>query len=72
MQIRHHFIVMKDYGVPHTLNTLTSGLNQVVCTTTAKSGRELFSGSKDASLLVCTRKKIFGWEVQIFCEWRHK
>jgi len=38
-----------------------------------ESGRELFKGSKDvASLLVCTRKKIFGWRMRIFCEWRHK
>jgi len=29
--------------------------------------------SKDAaSLLVCTRKKIFAWGVQVFCEWHHK
>jgi len=29
--------------------------------------------SKDASsLLVCTRKKFFGWGVQVFCEWHHK
>jgi len=35
----------------------------------AVSGRELFKGSKDvASLLVCTRKKIFGWGMRIFCE----
>jgi len=39
----------------------------------AESGRELFKDSKDAtSLLVCTRKKIFGWGMWIFCEWRHK
>jgi len=47
-----------------TLHTRNSG---------AESGRELFKGSKDvASLLVCTRKKLFGWGVQIFCEWHHK
>jgi len=35
--------------------------------------RELFKGLNAlASLLVCTRKKIFYWELQIFCEWRHK
>jgi len=39
----------------------------------AESGGELFKGSKDAaSLLVCTRKKLFGLGVQIFCEWRRK
>jgi len=58
-----------------------SGLNQVVrakttgshvalhvCNSGTKSGRELFKGSKDAaSLLVCTRKKFFGWGCG-FCE----
>ena len=35
--------------------------------------RVLFKPLKDlASLLVCTRKKFFGWGLQIFCEWRHK
>ena len=39
----------------------------------AESGGDLFKGSKDAaSLLVCTRKKLFGLGVQIFCEWRRK
>jgi len=34
---------------------------------------DLVEASKDAaSLLVCTRKKFFGWGMQIFCEWRHK
>ena len=34
-----------------------------------ESGRELFKGSKDvANLLVCTRKKFFGWGLRIFCE----
>jgi len=29
--------------------------------------------SKDmASLLVCTRKKFFGWGLRIFCDWHHK
>jgi len=33
----------------------------------ADFARELFKPSKDlASLLVCTRKKIFGWGLQIF------
>ena len=33
---------------------------------------ELFNGSNgSASLVDCTRKKIFGWGVQIFCDWRH-
>jgi len=37
------------------------------------SGRELCKGSKDmASLLVDTRKKLYGWDVPIFCEWCHK
>jgi len=40
-----------------------------MCSSGAKSGRELFKGSKDvASLLVCTRKKFFGWGLRIFCE----
>jgi len=34
---------------------------------------DLVKASKDAaSLLVCTRKKLFAWGVQVFCEWRHK
>jgi len=33
----------------------------------AESGRELFKVSKDsASLVVCTRKKIFGWGCRFF------
>ena len=35
--------------------------------------RKLFKGSNGlTSLLVCTRKKNFGWGWWIFCEWRHK
>jgi len=35
----------------------------------AESGKELFKGSKDAaSLLVCARKKFFGWGLRIFYE----
>jgi len=35
--------------------------------------QELFKGSNGlTSLLDCTRKKFFGWEVRIFCDWRHK
>ena len=35
----------------------------------AESGRELFKPSKDtASLLDCTRKKLFWFGVRIFCE----
>jgi len=34
---------------------------------------DLVEASKDAaSLLVCTRKKIFAWGMWVFCEWRHK
>jgi len=34
---------------------------------------DLVEASKDAaSLLVCTRKKIFAWGVRVFYEWRHK
>jgi len=34
---------------------------------------DLVEVSKDASsLLVCTRKQLFDWGLQIFCEWRHK
>jgi len=34
---------------------------------------DLVEASKDAaSLLVCTRKKIFAWGLRVFCEWRHK
>jgi len=37
------------------------------------SAMDLVEASKDAaSLLVCTRRKIFAWGMQIFCEWRHK
>ena len=39
----------------------------------ADCARELFKGSNgSASLLVCTRKKFFGWGLRIFCEWRHR
>jgi len=35
--------------------------------------RELFNGSNgSASLADCTRKKIFGWGLRIFCDWCHK
>jgi len=35
--------------------------------------RELFNGSNgSASLVDCTRKKVFAWGVQDFCEWHHK
>jgi len=35
--------------------------------------RELFKGSnRSASLVDCTRKKIFWFRVQIFCDWCHK
>jgi len=35
--------------------------------------RELFKGSNgSASLLVCTRKKFFGWGLRIFFDWCHK
>jgi len=34
---------------------------------------ELFKPSKNLeSQTVCTRKKFFGWALQIFCEWCHK
>ena len=34
---------------------------------------DLVEVSKDAaSLLVCTRKNVFPWGVQVFCERRHK
>ena len=34
---------------------------------------ELFKSSKDsANLRVCNQKKILGWGLRIFCEWRHK
>ena len=39
----------------------------------ADCARELFNGSNgSASLVDCTRKKILGWRVRIFCDWRHK
>ena len=39
----------------------------------ADCARELFKGSNgSASLVDCIRKKVFGWGVQIFCDWRHK
>ena len=39
----------------------------------ADCARELFNGSNgSASLVDCTRKKIFAWGVRVFCEWRHK
>jgi len=38
----------------------------------ANCARELFKGSnRSASLVDCTRNKVFGWGVRIFCEWRH-
>jgi len=68
-----------------SINTLASGhfwgfLRQnngiargFVCTRNlgGESGRKLFKGSKDAaSLLVCTWKKFFAWELWFFCDWR--
>jgi len=39
----------------------------------ADCNRELFNGSnRSASLVDCTRKKIFAWGVRVCCEWRHK
>jgi len=39
----------------------------------ADCARELFKGSNGlASLVDCTQKNFLGWEVRIFCEWRHK
>ena len=39
----------------------------------ADCARELFKGSNgSASLVDCTRKKIFAWGMRVFCEWRHK
>jgi len=39
----------------------------------ANCARELFKGlNRSASLVDCTRKKIFGWVLRIFCDWRHK
>ena len=39
----------------------------------ADCATELFKGSNESdSLLDCTRKKFFGWGLQIFCKWRHK
>jgi len=39
----------------------------------ADCARELFKGSNgSASLLVWTRKNVFGWGVRFFCDWRHK
>jgi len=63
-----------------------SGLIQAVCKKTAGSHvalhgnysapvsvTDLVEVSKDAaSLVVCTRQKIFLLGVQVFCEWRHK
>jgi len=64
------------------LNNLTSGLFQVVCKKTAGSHvalrgnisapvqvTDLVEVSRDAaSLVVCTRNKIFWLGVQVFCE----
>jgi len=39
----------------------------------ADCARELFKGwNGSASLIDCTRKKLFGWGLRILCEWRHK
>jgi len=32
------------------------------------SMRRVFKGSRDAASLLVLEKKVFGWEVQIFCE----
>jgi len=46
---------------------LRGNFSSLVCST------DLVKVSKDAaSLLVCTRKKIFCFGVRVFCEWRHK
>ena len=67
------------------VNTLTSSLIQVVCKKAAGSHMalrgnisavrvtDLVEVSKDAaSLVVCTRKKIFWFGVRVFCELCHK
>jgi len=39
----------------------------------ADCARELLNGSNgSASLIDCTWKKNFAWEMRVFCEWRHK
>jgi len=39
----------------------------------ADCARKLFKPlNGSANLLVCTRKKIFGWGLRIFCEWCHR
>jgi len=39
----------------------------------ADCARELFKGlNESASLVVCTRRRFFGWGLRIFCEWHHK
>jgi len=64
------------------VNTFATGLIQAVCAKTARlhvALRRNFSGlvsatdpvkslKDSASLVVCTRKKIFGWGWRIFCE----
>jgi len=42
------------------------GFNSV-CANLVK--RAVQSFKRSASLLICTRKKIFGWGLRIFCEW---
>ena len=80
------FHITYQHKTTFFLNTLMSGRNRGFSRKKHQNARGfapefLRSGQlnrpgkrlKDAaSLLVCTRKKIFAWRLQIFCEWHHK
>jgi len=63
-----------DIFVPRFQSKNSSFRLPYQCHSSSADGtRELFNGSnRSASLLDCTWKKIFGWGLRIFCEWRHK
>ena len=70
-----YYLLAFKASLNQVVHAKTTGLHLALCVRNsgAKSGRELFKGSKDATrLLVCMWKKFVGWGVRIFCEWRHK
>jgi len=80
----HHLYTFQDVNFEENQSTIYSYFNFSLKnssfrlpyqrpSSSANCARELFKGSNgSASLVDCTRKKIFGWEMWIFCDWRHK
>jgi len=58
-----------DFGLKNS----SLGLAYQLPSSSTDCARELFkSSNRSASLVDCTRKKIFWLGVRIFCDWRHK